>query len=175
MKHLVSLRTLTVVIAASPANARAQTPDNTFAEQTRQAVLSRDYAFFGDRFSDVESFAVEPASDTVDSDGVAVTGFSASVADWIYEGGPDRRSAEAILSSPDLRMELLENWIQSENPDEVVHLIIYYTGEFEDIDWVADYMQRFCVTEVSLEAGQWRFRHSLFRSESGHPFVGDYG
>lgn len=175
MKHLVSLLTLTVVIAASPANARAQTPHDTFAEQTQQAVLDRDYDFFSDRFSDEESFTMAPGTDAVIGDGVVVTGFSAPVADWIYTGGPDRRSVEEILSSPDLQTELLENWIQSENPDEVVHLIIYYTGEFEDIDWVADYMQRFCVTEVSLEAGQWRFRHSLFRSESGHPFVGDYG
>jgi len=171
----ILLIVLATVLVAGPANAKAQTPIESFAEQTRQAVLNRDYAFVGDRFPDEESFTFEPGNDAVDGDGVVITGFSAPVADWIYAGGPDRRSVEAILSSPDLRIELLENWIQSENPDEVVHLIIYYTGEFEDIDWVADYMQRFCVTEVSLEAGQWRLRHSLFRSESGHPFIGDYG
>lgn len=102
-------------------------------------------------------------------------GFTPWIDDWVYTGGPNRRSVREILSHPDLRIEIFENWIPADQQSEAVHLIIYYSGELEEIDWEAEYMQRFCVTEVRQHDGQWRFVYSVFRLESGHPFAADYG
>jgi hypothetical protein len=132
-----------------------------FAELTRQAILDHDIEFLRTHMASEEPF--EGAD------------FTPWVDDWVYAGGPNRRSVNEILSHPDLRIEILENWIQPDHQSEAVHLIIYYSGELEEIDWEADYMQRFCVTEVRQHDGRWRFAYSLFRSESGHPFAGDYG
>lgn len=147
-----------------------------FAEQTRQAVLNRDYVFFADRYSDLDSFTIAPGTHAVDRDGIIVTGFSDHIVDWIYETDEDRRSVASILSSPDLNVLILPDWTPAGNAQPRVDLIVFYTGEeISEIDWVEDYMQRFCVTEVVWLDGQWRFIHTLFRSESGHPFAADYG
>ena len=155
-----------VALAACTAETEVE-PLMVFAERTRQAIVVRDVSFFQNSFSNAWSFTFEHGPDAI--------GFSDPLEAWLYEGAANRQSVNEIVSSANLQIHILEDWIPSDEPGEAIHLIIYYSGDFEDIDWVADYMQRYCVTEVRQRDGQWRFAYSLFKSESGHPFIGDYG
>ena len=134
-----------------------------FAEETRQAVLNRDIAFF--RAHGVSEYHFDGE------------GFAPAVEAWLYDddyldermGEPQFTSVETILRHKNVHPVIVRDLRDFNAAGVRTHLITYITeDELYDHDHVDDYMVSFAVVEVVQLEGEWVFVDPLFASLPGH-------
>ena len=166
MKQIVILLAL-LVAACGPGSPREGSIEY-FAEETRQAVLSRDMDFLrangvSDRHFDGE-------------------GFAPPVEAWLYEEaylqereGDERYLSVASILSQEGGVELIRSHRNFNEDGLRTDLIIFYIGEdFWDHHPVNDYMIGYAVVEVVQLDGEWVYIDPFFASLRGHWLRSEY-
>jgi len=159
---------LALLVAACGPGAPREGSIEYFAEETRQAILTRDIAFL--RAHGVSDWHFDGE------------GFAAPVEAWLFDDAylraresDDRYASVASILGQEGGVELIRSHRNFNEEGLRTDLIIFFIGEdFWDHHPVNDYMIGYAIVEVVLLDGEWVYIDPFFASLRGHWLRSDY-